>query len=48
MTGPRGRGRHPDRRRRPDRLAELTDLRDRGLITADEYQARRGQIIDGI
>ncbi|HEY0167713.1 MAG TPA: SHOCT domain-containing protein [Jatrophihabitans sp.] len=31
-----------------DRLAELTDLRDRGLITAEEYQARRAQIIAGI
>jgi hypothetical protein len=30
------------------RLAELTDLRDRGLITPEEYDARRRQIIDGI
>ena len=30
------------------RLAELTDLRDRGLITPDEYEARRTQIIAGI
>jgi hypothetical protein len=30
------------------RLAELTDLRDRGLITAEEYEARRAQIIAGI
>ena len=30
------------------RLAELTDLRDRGLITADEYESRRAQIIAGI
>jgi hypothetical protein len=27
------------------RLAELTDLRDRGLITPAEYDARRAQII---
>jgi Short C-terminal domain len=27
------------------RLAELTDLRDRGLITPAEYEARRAQII---
>jgi putative oligomerization/nucleic acid binding protein len=27
------------------RLAELGDLRDRGLITPDEYEARRKQII---
>jgi cytochrome c-type biogenesis protein CcmH/NrfG len=31
-----------------DRLAELADLRDRGLITAEEYQARRSHIIDGV
>jgi hypothetical protein len=31
-----------------DRLAELTDLRDRGLITPEEYQARRAQILNGI
>lgn len=31
-----------------DRLAELTDLRDRGLITPEEYQARRARILDGI
>jgi hypothetical protein len=31
-----------------DRLVELTDLRDRGLITPQEYQARREQIINGI
>ncbi|HEX8095077.1 SHOCT domain-containing protein [Jatrophihabitans sp.] len=30
------------------RLAELTDLRDRGLITPQEYEARRTQIIAGI
>jgi hypothetical protein len=30
------------------RLTELTDLRDRGLITAEEYEARRAQIIAGI
>ncbi|MBV9820919.1 MAG: SHOCT domain-containing protein [Actinobacteria bacterium] len=30
------------------RLAELDDLRNRGLITAEEYAARRAQIIDGI
>ena len=31
-----------------DRLTELTGLRDRGLITPQEYQARREQIINGI
>jgi len=31
-----------------DRLAELTDLRDRGLISPEEYQTRRAQIIGGI
>jgi hypothetical protein len=30
------------------RLAELTGLRDRGLITEEEYQTRRRQIIEGI
>jgi hypothetical protein len=30
------------------RLAELGDLRDRGLITNEEYEARRAQIIAGI
>ena len=30
------------------RLAQLTDLRDRGLITAAEYEARRAEIIAGI
>lgn len=30
------------------RLTELTDLRDRGLITPDEYEGRRAQIIAGI
>jgi hypothetical protein len=30
------------------RLAELGDLRDRGLITPAEYEARRTQIISGI
>lgn len=39
---------HPAVRSAPDRLAELADLRDRGLITPDEYQARRAQILDGI
>lgn len=31
-----------------DRLAELADLRDRGLITPEEYQTRRSQILDSI
>ena len=31
-----------------DRLVELTDLRDRGLISPDKCQARREQIIGGI
>jgi len=39
-----GQGR-PVGRSASDRLAELTDLRDRGLITATEYDARRAQII---
>jgi hypothetical protein len=30
------------------RLTELSDLRDRGLISPDEYEARRAQIIAGI
>jgi hypothetical protein len=30
------------------RLAELNDLRDRGLITQEEYDARRAQIISTI
>lgn len=38
----------PAVRAAPDRLAELTDLRDRGLITPDEYQARRTRILDDI
>jgi hypothetical protein len=45
QTAPMGR---PAVRSAPDRLAELADLRDRGLITSDEYQARRTQILDGI
>lgn len=31
-----------------DRLAELTSLRDRGLVTDDEFQRRRTAIIDSI
>jgi len=31
-----------------DRLNELKAIRDRGLITEEEYQAKRRQIIDGI
>lgn len=30
------------------RLQELTDLRDRGTITDDEYQTTRNQILDSI
>lgn len=45
QTAPTGR---PAVRSASDRLAELTDLRDRGLITPDEYQARRAQVLDGI
>jgi hypothetical protein len=30
------------------RLAELSDLRDRGLITQEEYDTRRSQIISTI
>ena len=30
------------------RLAELDDLRNRGLLTAEEYAARRAEIIAGI
>ena len=30
------------------RLQELTHLRDSGLVTADEYDARRKAILDGI
>lgn len=30
------------------RLAELADLRDRGLITPEEYEARRREIIASI
>jgi hypothetical protein len=31
-----------------DRLGELKAMRDRGLITEDEYQAKRRQILDGM
>ncbi|HEV2887848.1 MAG TPA: SHOCT domain-containing protein [Jatrophihabitans sp.] len=41
----RGQSGRPAVRSASDRLAELTDLRDRGLITATEYDARRAQII---
>lgn len=44
----RGQAGKPAVRSAPDRLAELTDLRDRGLITPDEYHTRRTQILDGI
>jgi hypothetical protein len=27
-------------------LAELTDLRDRGLISADEYEAKRAKVME--
>ncbi len=27
-------------------LAELTDLRDRGLISADEYEAKRAKVVE--
>lgn len=30
------------------RLAELSDLRDRGIITPEEYETRRSQIIASI
>lgn len=30
------------------RLKELTDLRDRGTITEDEYQIKRNEILDSI
>jgi len=30
------------------RLRELTDLRDRGTITDDEYQIKRNEILDSI
>lgn len=30
------------------RLAQLTELRDRGQITDAEYDARRRQIVDGL
>jgi len=38
----------PAARSASSRLAELNDLRDRGLITPEEYEARRTQIIAGI
>ena len=41
----RGQPGRPAVRSASDRLVELTDLRDRGLITATEYDARRAQII---
>jgi len=41
----RGQPGQPAVRSASDRLAELTDLRDRGLITPTEYDARRAQII---
>jgi hypothetical protein len=44
----RGQPGRPAVRSASDRLAELTDLRDRGLITPEEYQARRAQVLDGI
>jgi hypothetical protein len=31
-----------------DRLAELQQLRDKGLVTEEEYQAKRRQILDGL
>jgi hypothetical protein len=44
----RGQTGRPEVRSASDRLADLTDLRDRGLITPDEFQARRAQILDSI
>jgi hypothetical protein len=44
----RGQTGRPAVRSASDRWAELTDLRDRGLVTPDEYQARRAEILDGI
>lgn len=41
----RGQPGRPAVRSASDRLAEITDLRDRGLITPAEYDARRAQII---
>lgn len=38
----------PAARSASSRLAELADLRDQGLITPEEYEARRAQIIAGI
>ena len=48
LRGQPGQTGQPAVRSSSDRLAELTDLRDRGLISPDEYQARRAQILDGI
>lgn len=44
----RGQAGQPEVRSASDRLADLTDLRDRGLITPDEYQTRRAQVLDSI
>lgn len=44
----RGQPGRPQVRSASDRMAELAELRDRGLITPEEYQARRAQVLDGI
>ncbi|HST48681.1 SHOCT domain-containing protein [Jatrophihabitans sp.] len=44
-VSPTSRGQAPARPSATSRLAELDDLRDRGLITAEEYAGRRAQII---
>ncbi len=43
LTTPRGQGSVP---KSADALAELKDLRDRELISADEYQAQRTKILE--
>ena len=43
LTTRRGQGSPP---KPADALAELTDLRDRQLISADEYEARRAKILE--
>ena len=41
-----GRDRKPNPADPATALAELADLRDRGLISADEYEAKRAKIVD--
>jgi hypothetical protein len=48
LTAGRGRSATPKPADAADALAELTSLRDRELISAEEYEAKRAKIIESL